>query len=312
LLVSTEIDDRVEMASAAICDALTHFPDISACSTVLKEFISDSPPGSPVLGSRKRKGGHKSPSWPMPRALFILDEKRQPVGRKQACSIDELVDELGSEEASKLWDETQEMPVDKTLENELRHLCALLKIACRGLEQNDPAIMALADRLVAMLPDQGSLAAACLAPLAGACPGHAAALMAPVRSLLQQGETQVFTMYRIFARTGMSHYRIPSQVARRRAAIGFGSLLKGLGIGAIRQYSVMAFLDELGKDAGNPNGRQSGVFCYECLFRLYGYPFEPYVFRLAANIVASFDDQGECMAIYLPPPWVNRLMHACC
>lgn len=262
------------MAADAIVGAFSHFPDIVACTDALNDFVSTSPPGSPVLSTRRRKGGHKAPSWPMPRALFLLDEKRvvPQGGKKEPSSIDELVDALGCEEAQKSWEAAPSATHDKQHEAVLRSLAAVLKAAVRGLAPNEPSVIDVAMRLVTMVDtEHGDAASACLVQLSRACPAAAAELMGPLRQLLKEGQ---------------------SQVSRRRAAVGFGSVVKGLGLGAVFKYGVMDFLAGLVSDQGNANGRQAGIFCYESLFRLFGYPFEPYVPKLVPYLIASFDDQG--------------------
>ena len=157
----------------------------------------------------------------MPRALFLLDEKRVAQGKKEAMTLDQLVDDLGIEEALKAWDTASPSPDHKAVEAELRHLAAVLKAACRGLGPNEPAVIEVVHRLVSLVESEhGAAAAACLVPLSRACPAAAAEFMGPLRVLLKSG----------------------TQVTRRRAAIGFASVVKGLGLGAMHQYGVMDFL----------------------------------------------------------------------
>ena len=73
----------------------------------------------------------------MPRALFLLDEKRVAQGKKEAMTLDQLVDDLGIEEALKAWDTASPSPDHKAVEAELRHLAAVLKAACRGVRDAD-------------------------------------------------------------------------------------------------------------------------------------------------------------------------------
>jgi len=82
-------------------------------------------------------------------------------------------------------------------------------------------------------------------------------------------------------------------VIRRSAAVGLASVLKGLGMDSIRAHGVMPHLDRLIHGKSNANGRQGAVFAYECMFHVFGYPFEPYIMKLVPHLVKCFDDNSN-------------------
>lgn len=278
------------MAAQSIDAAFASYPEggVAACTAALTDFTSNSPPGSPVLSSRcrTRKSGRKTTPWPMPRAQFVLDEKRVPKGRKKEYTIDSFIDEYGPDDGSARWAEAEPFNT-KAEEGELRHLVALLRNALLQVKEGEPAVLSVVEKLIVNLPSRVTTdpatgnktsvlprpaAAACLIPLVQKCRSQIDPVMAQLKECLRAGETQVI---------------------RRCAALGFASVLKGLGIGSIKAYGVMEFLAGLLGDKKNASGRQSAIFVYEALFRLFGYPFEPYVLKCAPLLLNCFDDNSN-------------------
>jgi len=130
------------MAGAQIQAAFESFPEGGTASLLLNlsDIVSASPPGpssytpyplisnhpdhlmllkidtspilgSPVLSSRKNKSVKRPASWPMPRAQFILDERRAPtsgggapISADSTMTVEQIFDLYGSEEGGKAWE----------------------------------------------------------------------------------------------------------------------------------------------------------------------------------------------------------------
>ena len=272
----------------AIEQAFSALPDcnVEDCTSTLQQFLSSSPPQSPMLSSSKRRGGRgfKQP-WPMPRAMFILDQRRVPVGRKKSYTLDTFVDEYGPEDGNKRW-AAASPENDKTEANAIRELVLVLRGVAASVEPNQPAMVELVHRLLLALPCSATAnaegnrthlfprpaAAAVLPTLVKTVPNHATEIVATLLESLSTGETQVI---------------------RRSAAVGLASVLKGLGMDSIRAHGVMPHLDRLIHGKSNANGRQGAVFAYECMFHVFGYPFEPYIMKLVPHLVKCFDDNSN-------------------
>jgi len=219
----------------------------------------------------------------MPRAAFVFDQKRTPKGGKKDYTIDSFLDQYGPDDGATRWEAS--MPTtDKTEEMEIKKLVVLLRTAMEQVQEGDGAILSVIEKLVSLLPSSITTdpatgnktsvlprpaAAACLVPLVQKVRSQIDPVIALLKESLKSGETQVI---------------------RRSAALGLGSIIKGLGINAIKTTGIMAYCEELIRDSKNANGRQSVIFLYEALFRLFGYPFEPYIVKIVPHILLCFDD----------------------
>ncbi|OQR93727.1 translational activator GCN1 [Thraustotheca clavata] len=76
---------------------------------------------------------------------------------------------------------------------------------------------------------------------------------------------------------------------RMGAAFGVSAVVKGLGIAALKQHSVIPRLEEAMK-ISNPNAREGALSVMECLCERLGFLFEPYVIVILPILLKSFAD----------------------
>ena len=99
----------------------------------------------------------------MPRALFILDEKRAPVGRKAApgkkaaamYTLDSFMEEYGPEDGNTKWEASK--PAEKEVdsgENDIRQIVLLTRKMVADISPNHPGILELVTKLVNLLPSE--------------------------------------------------------------------------------------------------------------------------------------------------------------
>ena len=133
-LLLIECRERCAMVSAQIVAAFDDFPKcgIQRVTELLQQGAEESPPCSPG-GSRKkdRNGGRRSPSWPMPRSMFIVEEKRVAPD-KQVYPFDAFIDHFGQEEGCTKWGAAEKF-TNKSEETCLRTAVQCLKAGRRAL-----------------------------------------------------------------------------------------------------------------------------------------------------------------------------------
>ena len=78
--------------------------------------------------------------------------------------------------------------------------------------------------------------------------------------------------------------------ARRGAAYGLAGIVKGRGIGALREYRIMSTLTGAVENKKDPNQRQGAFLAYELLSLILGRTFEPYVVQIVPQLLAGFGD----------------------
>ena len=143
------------------------------------------------------------------------------------------------------------------------------------LKSDDPRIPNIVSKLVAALSTPSeqvqSAVGSCLPPLVKSLPDGGAALAAQMIELLFEGK-----------RYG----------DRRGAAYGLAGVIKGRGIGSLKEFNVMQQL----KDATESKvavRRQGALFAYETLSVSLGRLFEPYVIQILPNLLAAFGDSDK-------------------
>lgn len=77
---------------------------------------------------------------------------------------------------------------------------------------------------------------------------------------------------------------------RRGAAYGLAGIVKGKGIGALKEYRIMNSLKSAIENKKNANARQGTLFAYELLSLILGKLFEPYVLQIVPLLLQSFGD----------------------
>ncbi|KAK5582574.1 hypothetical protein RB653_004159 [Dictyostelium firmibasis] len=81
---------------------------------------------------------------------------------------------------------------------------------------------------------------------------------------------------------------------RRGAAFGLAGSVKGLGIGSLKNYSILDTLQSYIEDKKHPTSRQGALFAFECLCNTIGRVFEPYVIHILPKLLVCFGDNvGE-------------------
>lgn len=80
---------------------------------------------------------------------------------------------------------------------------------------------------------------------------------------------------------------------RRGAAYGIAGLVKGCGIRALSEHDIIRNLTEAAEDKGDPKKRQSVAFAFECLSRMLGRYFEPYVLEIIPLLLKQLGDHVQ-------------------
>ncbi|XP_078427732.1 putative protein kinase regulator ILITHYIA [Wolffia australiana] len=78
---------------------------------------------------------------------------------------------------------------------------------------------------------------------------------------------------------------------RRGAAFGLAGVVKGFGIRCLKNYGIVAILQEGLEDRISAKSREGALLAFECLCEKLGRLFEPYVIQYLPFLLASFSDQ---------------------
>lgn len=77
---------------------------------------------------------------------------------------------------------------------------------------------------------------------------------------------------------------------RRGAAFGVAGLVKGYGLGALKQFEIMNKLIEAASSNVSER-KQSAMFAFECLSGALGRLFEPYVVHVLPLLLSTLGDK---------------------
>ncbi|KAF9109015.1 translational activator of GCN4 [Mortierella sp. AM989] len=77
---------------------------------------------------------------------------------------------------------------------------------------------------------------------------------------------------------------------RRGAAYGLAGVIKGRGISALKEFSVMASLKAAVDDKKDPHAREGAMIAFETLSQTLGRLFEPYVIQILPLLLVCFGD----------------------
>ncbi|KAJ3371029.1 translational activator of GCN4 [Kappamyces sp. JEL0680] len=80
---------------------------------------------------------------------------------------------------------------------------------------------------------------------------------------------------------------------RRGAAYGIAGLVKGTGISALKDYSIMAHLKDAVEDKKHITRREGALFAFETLSFTLGRTFEPYVIQLLPHLLICYGDANR-------------------
>lgn len=143
----------------------------------------------------------------------------------------------------------------------------------RHLVPTDSRIPSIVDRLVEALrtpAEQVQMAVSeCLAPLVKLMGSRVAQL---VDNLFNE----------------LSHS--PKYAARRGAAYGLAGVIKGTGIGGMKEFNIIHRLQSSSEDKRQYEPRQGALFAFETLSITLGRLFEPYITHILPLLLTSFGD----------------------
>ncbi|KAL4942009.1 hypothetical protein BDV06DRAFT_170707 [Aspergillus oleicola] len=143
----------------------------------------------------------------------------------------------------------------------------------RHLKSDDPRLQTVIKRLLATLPTPSesvqSAVSDCLPPLirlAGRESGQYAQQM--LDELLQSKD----------------------YATQRGAAYGLAGIVKGRGVFTLREFRIMAHLQDASENKKEAHKRQGALLAYELFATILGRTFEPYVIQVVPQLLASFGD----------------------
>ncbi|KAG1832884.1 armadillo-type protein [Suillus subalutaceus] len=164
-------------------------------------------------------------------------------------------------------------PANETGDQIKEAVVILFGRVARHLDASDTRIPSIVDRLVEALKtpaEQVQIAVSdCLVPLVK--------LMGPgVRKLVDHLFEELFDG---------SKY-----ASRRGAAYGLAGTIKGLGVGAMKEYDVINRLRTAAEDKKRFETRQGAMFAFETLSNTLGRLFEPYITFILPILLTAFGD----------------------
>lgn len=166
-------------------------------------------------------------------------------------------------------------PSTETADHIKEALVILFGRVARHLDAADSRIPSIVDRLVDALKtpaEQVQIAVSdCLSPLVPLMRPKVAAL---VDKLLED------------------LFRAPKYAARRGSAYGLAGVIKGTGIGGMKEYDVMGRLRAAAEDKKQFESRQGVMFAFETLSSTLGRLFEPYITYALPLLLTCFGDSS--------------------
>ncbi|KAF2001392.1 ARM repeat-containing protein [Amniculicola lignicola CBS 123094] len=80
--------------------------------------------------------------------------------------------------------------------------------------------------------------------------------------------------------------------ARRGAAYGLAGIVRGKGLGVLREYRIMSTLQNATENKKDVNQRQGAFLVYELLSLILARIFEPYIIQCVPQLLAGFGDSS--------------------
>lgn len=143
----------------------------------------------------------------------------------------------------------------------------------RHLDKGDAKIPVVIERLLATLSTPSetvqSAIAECLPPLVQACSEKSS---------------------KYFEQLTDSLLNSKGYAAQRGAAYGLGGLVRGRGIGAIREHRVLSTLRSALENKKDAHQREAALLAFELLATILGRLFEPYVIQIVPQLLVGFGD----------------------
>lgn len=207
-----------------------------------------------------------------------LGDRNPEVRRGMLNAGTTVIDEHGSNRLAGLIEMFEEhlsgtSPATETGDQIKEAVVILFGRVARHLDSTDPRIPVIVDRLVEALKtpsEQVQIAVSdCLVPLVK--------LMRPRVALL------VDSLFNDL-------FQSPKYAVRRGAAYGLAGVLKGTGIGGMKEFDVISRLRAATEDKKRYEPRQGAMFAFEKLSNTLGRLFEPYIEFVLPLLLSSFGD----------------------
>ncbi|KAF8447085.1 armadillo-type protein [Kalaharituber pfeilii] len=216
-------------------------------------------------------------------AQFLIQDKA--LGDKIASVRDEILDAAVAiiakhgksklEELMKVFEQSLEAPDDGTEVTDRINEGVIILYGAIGqhLEAGDKRIPGVVNKLLQTLSTPSETVqyavAECLPPL--------------IKTSAEKTSEYIQEMFnQLFSAKGFAK--------RRGAAYGLAGIVKGKGIGALKEYRIMSTLKSALENKKEPNARQGALFAYELLSLILGKLFEPYVLQIVPLLLQSFGD----------------------
>ena len=208
-----------------------------------------------------------------------------PLGDRSAAVRDQMIEAATSiissqakskvEQLMELFENALESPDRKSAEYDQVNEAVIILYGALGrhLEKGDKRVPKVVQRLLATLsvPSESVqyAVAQCLPPL--------------IRTSEQETSKYVDEMMEQLL--GSKKY-----AGRRGAAYGLAGIVRGKGLGVLREYRVMSTLNGAVENKKDPNARQGAFLAYELMSLILARLFEPYVIQLVPQLLAGFGD----------------------
>ncbi|KAI8939055.1 hypothetical protein NX059_004893 [Plenodomus lindquistii] len=208
-----------------------------------------------------------------------------PLGDRSAAVRDEMIEAATSVITSKaqskvetlmeLFENALEGPDRKSeLYDQVNEAVIILYGALgRHLEAGDPRVPKVVQKLLETLSTPSETVqyavAQCLPPL--------------VRTSEQELSTYVNQMMDQLLQS-------KKYASRRGAAYGLAGIVRGKGLGVLKEFRIMSTLKGASENKKDPNQRQGVYLAYELLSLILGRLFEPYVIQIVPQLLTGFGD----------------------
>lgn len=219
--------------------------------------------------------------------LFDFLIEGGPLGDKNASVRDEMLDAATKaieaqgaalvDELMMKFERTLERP-DKNSETDDRVNEAVIIMygaLARHLKAGDAKIPVVIERLLATLSTPSETVqyaiAECLPPLVQSCPEKSS-------EYLQRVQEELFTSQKY--------------ANQRGAAYGLAGLIRGRGIGAIRELRLISTLRSAMENKKEPHQREAALLAVELLSTILRRLFEPYVIQIVPQMLSGFGDSN--------------------
>lgn len=210
-----------------------------------------------------------------------------PLGDRSATVRDEMIEAATSiittkaqtkvEALMKLFEDALEGPDRKSeLYDQVNEAVIILYGALgRHLKSGDSRVPKVVQRLLATLSTPSETVqyavAQCLPPL--------------VQTSTQETEKYIEQMME-----QLLHSK--KYAARRGAAYGLAGIVRGKGLGVLREYRLMSTLQGAAENKKDAGQRQGAFLAYELLSLILGRLFEPYVIQIVPQLLSGFGDSS--------------------